>query len=61
MTLISRNISFDNVLKKYTLDIEVDGENETLVFDTSDLAYSEHASLLRQGAHHMPLELDRSL
>jgi hypothetical protein len=61
MIEISRNITGDPRLGRPTLDVYIDGKNETLVFDTRDDAYREYIRLCRDGAELLPLALDRSL
>ena len=61
MIELSRNITYDQHLKMYTIDAIIDGENETLVFDTREAAYKEYSKLRRNGAEILPLSLDGSL
>lgn len=61
MIQLSRNIGYDTRLKRHTLDIVADGQNETLIFDTYQVAYAEHSRLRRQGAEYLPPALDGSL
>ena len=61
MIEISRYIKDDPRLGRATLDVYIDGENETLVFDTRDDAYREYIRLCRDGAQLLPPELDGPL
>lgn len=61
MVYVSRFITFDKHLHRYTLAVFFDGENETLTFDTKAEAEREQARLMADGGEYLPPQLDGEL